>query len=147
MLENIVDILCVNFKPNRKVAPFQINSYVWWCDDEAKKKEKKNSLWTPLQIMKPQKKNTSSVSMFCTCIFCWVFLQFDQPHSISWNAEPNMHHFNWFQALGIFFWPIYFCYFNRFWSWYLNSYRFKSCEFADKIFNIRTINADVRLSE
>ena len=22
-------------------------------------------------------------------------------------------------------WPIYFCYFNRFWSWYWNSYRFK----------------------
>ena len=36
MLENIVDILCVNFKPNRKVAPFQINTYL---DDEAQQQQ------------------------------------------------------------------------------------------------------------
>ena len=28
MLENIVDILCVNFKPNRKGTPFRINTYL-----------------------------------------------------------------------------------------------------------------------
>ena len=56
MLENIVDILCVNFKPNRKVAPFQINTYL---DDEEQQQQvwsKTNSSlggqsrngWTPL---------------------------------------------------------------------------------------------------
>ena len=28
MLENVVVILCVNFKPNRKGTPFQINTYL-----------------------------------------------------------------------------------------------------------------------
>ena len=31
MLQNIVDILCVNFKPNRKGTPLRINTYLWWC--------------------------------------------------------------------------------------------------------------------
>ena len=44
-------------------------------------------------------------------------------------------------------WHIYFWNLVRFWFWYWNSCRFKSCEFADKNFNIRTINADIRLSE
>jgi len=35
-------------------------------------------------------------------------------------------------------WHIYFWNLVRFWSWYWNSCRFKSCEFADKNFNIRT---------
>ena len=44
MLENIVDILCVNFKPNRKGTPFRINTmmmmkkkYIYIRREEIKK--------------------------------------------------------------------------------------------------------------
>ena len=32
MLENIVDILCVKFQPNRKGTPFQINTLTYYDD-------------------------------------------------------------------------------------------------------------------
>ena len=67
--------------------------------------------------------------------------------------KPNIHHFNWFQALGIFFQCILIllAYFDFLYgsvlvqiSKFLPKPNLQICELADKNFKTRTIKADLR---
>jgi hypothetical protein len=56
MLENLVDILCVNFKPNRKGTPFRINT----DDDE------EEYLGEEIKRNEPKKWGRAGFTMFQT---------------------------------------------------------------------------------